>query len=177
MVTAGARVAEAGARVGAAGVAGATVGAADGATLGPRDGCGLLPPGPGVHAAMSITKISRKRISQTIGSGVNGLWSESIMNEQITVACRRDGAGWACDVAVTEGRSETRHEVTISPAEATRYGMPDADATPDADAEAFVQEAFRFLLEREPKELILRRFALGDIERYFPEFGRRHRRS
>jgi hypothetical protein len=33
-----------------------------------------------------------------------------------------------------------------------------------------VRESFRFLLEREPASSILRRFSLGDIARYFPEY-------
>ena len=35
-----------------------------------------------------------------------------------------------------------------------------------------VRASFDFLLAREPKESILRRFALSDIERYFSEYGR-----
>jgi hypothetical protein len=35
-----------------------------------------------------------------------------------------------------------------------------------------VEESFRFLLEREPKESILRRFNLTVISRYFPEYER-----
>jgi len=37
-------------------------------------------------------------------------------------------------------------------------------------AERLVEESFRFLLEREPKESILQNFALPVIERYFPEY-------
>ncbi len=33
-----------------------------------------------------------------------------------------------------------------------------------------VRRSFEFLLEREPKESILRRFDLRDIGRYFPEY-------
>jgi hypothetical protein len=33
-----------------------------------------------------------------------------------------------------------------------------------------LQSAFAFLLDREPKEAILRRFDLAVISRYFPEF-------
>ena len=38
--------------------------------------------------------------------------------------------------------------------------------------ESFLDAAFRFLLDREPKEAILRRFDAAIIERYFPEFER-----
>ena len=36
----------------------------------------------------------------------------------------------------------------------------------------FVERCFAFLLEREPKESILRRFDVSVIARYFPEFER-----
>ena len=74
-------------------------------------------------------------------------------------------------MVVADDRSETSHVVTVSQAELSRY----ADSSTDVDA--FVAEAFKFLLEREPKESILRRFAIGEIERYFPEFGDRRRAS
>ena len=66
-------------------------------------------------------------------------------------------------VAVSEAGSSTTHEVTVSAAELERL---DADATP----EHLVEASFRFLLDREPKESILRRFELGVIARYFPEY-------
>ena len=37
-------------------------------------------------------------------------------------------------------------------------------------AERLIEESFRLLLEREPKESILRSFALPVIETYFPEY-------
>jgi hypothetical protein len=40
------------------------------------------------------------------------------------------------------------------------------------DPERLVQASFEFLLEREPKEAILRQFELADIGRYFPEYER-----
>jgi len=33
-----------------------------------------------------------------------------------------------------------------------------------------VEESFRFLLAREPRQSILRKFAISDIARYFPDF-------
>ena len=35
-----------------------------------------------------------------------------------------------------------------------------------------IEAAFQFLLDREPKESILRRFDIAVISRYFPEFER-----
>jgi hypothetical protein len=40
----------------------------------------------------------------------------------------------------------------------------------NCDHEALVDESFRFLLEREPKESIMKRFEISVIERYFPEY-------
>ena len=39
-------------------------------------------------------------------------------------------------------------------------------------AECCLEAAFRFLLDREPKESILERFDVMVISRYFPEFER-----
>ena len=39
-------------------------------------------------------------------------------------------------------------------------------------AEDLVRESFRFLLDREPKESILREFKLSVITRYFPDYER-----
>lgn len=36
--------------------------------------------------------------------------------------------------------------------------------------ESLVKRSFEFLLDREPKEAILKQFNLKDIEKYFPEF-------
>ena len=41
-----------------------------------------------------------------------------------------------------------------------------------AEAEELVRKSFEFLLEREPKESILRQFDLPLIGRYFPEYER-----
>jgi hypothetical protein len=69
-------------------------------------------------------------------------------------------------VTVTEGSTSTRHEVTVGDAEVGRLA-PGA-ATPDD----LVRRSFEFLLQREPKESILRRFELPVIGRYFPEYER-----
>jgi hypothetical protein len=69
-------------------------------------------------------------------------------------------------VAVTEGASATHHRVTLSKTDHERL------AGGKASPEALVTESFRFLLEREPKESILRSFDLTVIGRYFPEYER-----
>jgi hypothetical protein len=70
------------------------------------------------------------------------------------------------EVVVREGRGETRHHVTMSPEMCER--LTAGEHTPERCLEA----AFRFLLDREPKESILGRFDAMVISRYFPEFER-----
>lgn len=69
-------------------------------------------------------------------------------------------------VTVRDDGGATTHEVTDEDDAAGRLGGGAQEA-------AFVEAAFRFLLEREPKESILRRFDVRVIARYFPEFERR----
>jgi hypothetical protein len=90
---------------------------------------------------------------------------------EIDVACAAAGDGWACSVRVREDRGATDHEVAIRPADASAHGVRGVD-----DAERLVRETFTFLLEREPKESILRTFDLSVVGRYFPEFDREIRR-
>ncbi len=66
-------------------------------------------------------------------------------------------------VSVSEGSGVTRHRVTMAPADHERLA-------PGAPAERVIEAAFRFLLDREPKEAIMTRFDLTIIQRYFPEF-------
>jgi hypothetical protein len=70
------------------------------------------------------------------------------------------------EVVVKEGRSESRHLVTMSVAQCER--LTKGGRAPEACIEA----AFRFLLDREAKESILARFDVSVISRYFPEFER-----
>jgi hypothetical protein len=67
-------------------------------------------------------------------------------------------------VRVNEGGSETVHEVTVARGDHARL------ARPGEAVAAFVERCFGFLLERESKESILRRFDVTVIGRYFPEF-------
>ena len=72
-------------------------------------------------------------------------------------------SGSVYDVTVQDDRSSTTHQVTVWPSDVARYA-------PEATPEALVEASFSFLLEREPKEAILRRFELPVIEQYFPEY-------
>jgi len=75
-------------------------------------------------------------------------------------------SGTTYDVTVEDGLGVTTHEVTVWPSDVARYA-------PDATPEQLVEASFAFLLEREPKEAILRRFELAVIEQYFPEYPAR----
>jgi hypothetical protein len=81
---------------------------------------------------------------------------------------QRTGQGDPLEFAVTvrEGNGETRHRVTVSRALCER--LTAGQHTPESCIEA----AFRFLLDREPKESILGRFDVRVISQYFPEFER-----
>lgn len=67
-------------------------------------------------------------------------------------------------VMVREGAGESRHRVTMS--KSTYQKLTKGKVTP----ERCVQAAFEYLLEREPKESILRTFDITVISRYFPRF-------
>jgi hypothetical protein len=82
----------------------------------------------------------------------------------IDVVSRPTAAGWTCEVAVRDGVSETHHTVAVSRHDLERF----APAEPGPDR--LVRCSFEFLLEREPKESILRSFDLPVILRYFPEY-------
>ena len=66
-------------------------------------------------------------------------------------------------VAVIEGTTETAHTVTVD------EGYYEKLTGRKVPVEELVRRSFEFLLEREPKESILRTFALPVIGRYFPE--------
>jgi hypothetical protein len=82
------------------------------------------------------------------------------------IEVRRTGEGdpLEFEVVVREGKGETRHHVTMGRETCER--LTGGKHTPEGCLEA----AFRFLLDREPKESILSRFDVTIISRYFPEF-------
>lgn len=84
----------------------------------------------------------------------------------IEVKVTDQGGRYSCQVTVSERGSATHHQVTLEKADYER--LTGGKATP----EALVAESFRFLLEREPKESILRSFDLTVIGRYFPGYER-----
>lgn len=68
------------------------------------------------------------------------------------------------NVVVSQETGSTRHTVTLPTAYwqqfSEKYSQP----------EDFVRASFQFLLEREPKESILKHFEVPTIARYFPKF-------
>ena len=96
------------------------------------------------------------------------------MSKSSTTTCsveikRRDeGALLGFDVVVREGKGETKHHVTMARAMYERLARVATDFRPTP--EQVIDAAFRFLLEREPKESILAHFDVSVISRYFPEF-------
>ncbi len=85
---------------------------------------------------------------------------------EIEVTTSDTGGSYECQVTVSERGGATHHRVTLGKADYER--LTGGKATP----EALVAESFRFLLEREPKESILRSFDLTVIGRYFPGYER-----
>jgi len=73
-------------------------------------------------------------------------------------------------VRVSEGGSETSHEVTVSPVYHAKL------AGDKIQPEELVRRSIEFLLERESKDSILARFDLSVISRYFPEYEREIKR-
>lgn len=82
----------------------------------------------------------------------------------VSVAAKPTESGWTCTVAVTEKGSTTHHTVHVSKFDLERWGR-------GGSPEELVRRSFEFLLQREPKEAILRTFDLSVIQRYFPDYS------
>jgi len=72
--------------------------------------------------------------------------------------------GWQFKVEVGDNDSETSHLVRVSKDYfanfSNRFSSP----------QDLVKKSFEFLLEREPKESILKEFDISVIKNYFPEY-------
>ena len=71
------------------------------------------------------------------------------------------------EVVVSENNSKTTHRVTVPDALYQKL------TNGTISKEECVIAAFKFLLERESKESIMRKFELSVISTYFPEFERK----
>jgi hypothetical protein len=82
------------------------------------------------------------------------------------IQVRRSAEHDSFEVVVREGKSESRHHVTMSREMCERLmagkHMP----------ERCLEAVFWFLLDHKPKESILGRFDVTAISRYFPQFER-----
>ena len=85
---------------------------------------------------------------------------------QINVKILSGGPEYTFEVTVKDVGGSTQHRVTLKQEDYER--LVEAHVPPNE----LVTESFRFLLEREPKESILRSFDLTVISRYFPEYER-----
>jgi Holliday junction resolvase-like predicted endonuclease len=83
----------------------------------------------------------------------------------ITITRRSGDDPLVFDIVAGDAAGASRHRVTVSRADVARLAGGRAP-------ERLIEAAFRFLLEREPKESILARFDVSVIARYFPEFER-----
>jgi hypothetical protein len=86
----------------------------------------------------------------------------------VVVVCVADpgGGAWTCAVRVADPGSSTDHEVLVD-----EIDLPPAlDGADTPDVERLVAATFDFLLEREPKGSILRRFDLAVVRRYYPDY-------
>ncbi len=83
----------------------------------------------------------------------------------ITVECRPDGDDWHCTVKVGDDPGASRHEVSVRADDVLRLGS-------GTTVDELVRASFEFLLEREPRESILRAIELPMIGNYFPEYER-----
>jgi hypothetical protein len=79
------------------------------------------------------------------------------------VECRATAEGWHCTVTIGDDPGATTHEVQVD-----REVLD--DLAPSAPPEELVRASFVFLLEREPREAIMRSFELPIIGRFFGDY-------
>ena len=79
------------------------------------------------------------------------------------VACQPIETGWHCTVVLGDDAGATTHEVSVD-----RDTLD--DLAPGTPPEELVRASFEFLLEREPREAIMRSFELPIIGRFFGDY-------
>ena len=82
---------------------------------------------------------------------------------EIKVTPQKQAGGFKFIVQVSE-QGSTTHHVTVSQDFLKGLGTR-------VSPEEVVRKSFQFLLEREPKESILKKFDISVISRYFPEYN------
>src|SRR5437870_8675753 len=88
-------------------------------------------------------------------------WSLEAM--RVEVRCANDGGGHRCTVELSDASGKSHHVVRASAKDVERWSR-------GRSVEQLVGDSFAFLLEREPKESILKEFDLALIRRYFPDY-------
>jgi hypothetical protein len=86
-----------------------------------------------------------------------------MVEHALTVTCEPDEGGWRCTVIVGDDSAATEHLVEVDRATLE-------DLAPGATPEELVRESFVYLLEREPRESIMRTFELPIIARFFGDY-------
>ncbi|MGI8999400.1 MAG: hypothetical protein ACR2GO_06810 [Candidatus Limnocylindria bacterium] len=81
----------------------------------------------------------------------------------LTVTCDARDGGWRCSVVVGDDASATEHSVEVDRATL-------GDLAPGATPAELIRESFVYLLEREPRESIMRAFELPMIARFFADY-------
>lgn len=74
-----------------------------------------------------------------------------------------DDDGWVFQVSVIDNEGKSEHSVSLT--KKTLESMWE-----NGEASDLVDEAFKFLLQNESKESILKSFDISEISNYFPEF-------
>jgi hypothetical protein len=84
-------------------------------------------------------------------------------DDEPVVACQPGESGWRCSVTIGTDPGATRHEVEVDRATLD-------DLAPGRTPDELVRASFVFLLEREPRESIMRAFELPIIGRFFGDY-------
>jgi len=87
------------------------------------------------------------------------------MTDITVIAVNKDNQTTTFEVNILEKDSASKHTVTMQDADYQTWSHV------RVSPEVWVEQSFRFLLERESKESILRAFDLSVIEDYFPEYA------
>ena len=85
------------------------------------------------------------------------------MNPKIKINQIFDKPSWRFNIIIEDEKGKTQHSVSMSK---DFYKSLDLDIEPWK----IINETFRFLLVKEPKESILKEFDITIVSYYFPEF-------
>ena len=88
--------------------------------------------------------------------------------DEIDIKEKKTNDGWDFQVTIS-GNGTTAHQVKLSK---NYYEKINPGLTPNK----LIRSSFKFLLEREPKEMILRKFDLHIIANYFPNYEKEIRK-